>query len=409
MTLTTLQSVLRPGETVADQGESVARSRRYLAGHFDDHMSAEMRRLANIPRGDRFGANHCETVVSTQADRLVVSDIQSNRPDAQDWLDGVLDANRFDGLQLSVHRATLRDGITFVLVDWDGQRVRLTHEPAFDGVAGVLAVYRGRTMVGAVKAWHITQDTFADTLRINLYYADRILKYESVNGGEPVLLDDSAWTAGGVALVAFINRPDTSDGRGQSELDNVIPLQNMLVRTHYSLTVAAELTAFKMYVAKGFAAPAELSIGMVLEIAPDGLNEDQTVDFYALEGSDITPYLATADHIIEQIYDVSKTPYPRVASTASGEALKQREVGLLGKVRACQVGFGNSWEDVAALAYRVESAYSLTPPPDPGGFVTRWHEATVRDNERYIETILRVRDLIGDEAARRLLAPVLGV
>jgi hypothetical protein len=81
-----------------------------------------------------------------------------------DWLLAVLKKNRFDALQIEVHEAAVRDADSFVLVDYDEEKkcVRFTHEPAYDGISGMLVLYQRRSrseIACAVKVWHITSIT----------------------------------------------------------------------------------------------------------------------------------------------------------------------------------------------------------------------------------------------------------
>lgn len=403
------------------RGRSIERYRRYMDGEFDSQMTTEMRQLMRLRTDEEFGANYCHTVVSTMADRLRVAGIEADTDVGKEWIDDLLKRNRFDALQVNCHEAALRDGVTYLLVDYDNeaQRVRWTHEQAYDGMDGMVVVYEStRSIVPtlAVKIWKLTTHAYADTLRFNVYHADRIERYQSLSGGTPGLIDDGPlpWTDRegqplGVPVIPFINRQRGNGNEGLSELENVISLQNMLNRALYSMTMTAELSAFQVRWAKGFNPPNNLTPGSWIKIGSEGLTADDVAEIGTLDQGEIMPYVEQSHFIIEQIFDVSSTPYYRASSNASGEALKQREIGLLGKVRRAQIKFGNAWEDAAYLSHRIQDAYGQSRPPAVETFNTAWDEAEVRNDKEAVETIMQARDLLGDELTMRKLAPVLGL
>jgi hypothetical protein len=420
------------------RGRQVERYRKYMDGDFDSQMTPEMRRLANVKAGDEFGANYCDIVVAALSDRLKVATIDavSNETTTQtdpetkqsitinpaaEWVQEVMDANRFDHLQMDVHRQAPVDGDTYILVTWDNEkkRVVLSHELAWDGIEGCIPVYRRsdrRDLAAMVKVWHETGAAYADTIRVNIYYAERVEKYSGENGGTLRLIKTEVWTETmqpggtglGVPFIPFTNRRKGRLPYGLSELEKVIPLQNKLIRDMYSQTMMAELNAFQIRWAKGFEPPQDLSIGGWVIIAGDGMPEGQVAEIGVLEGGDLAPYNDLINSDIEKIYDVSQTPGrgAGAGADASGEALKQREIGLLGKVEACQVTFGNAWEDVMDLAWRVQNTFGTEKPPDYIRFNCKWRSAQIRDAETMIKSIMMIKDQIGEEETLRQIGKV---
>lgn len=390
--LVQLQRLFQPGMAAQawsaeaeERGKKIERFRRYVDGDFDEQMTDEMRRMVNIKKGDEFGANFCELVCSVMSDRLKVASIDADNERGKTWTADLLDSAGFDGLQIDVHDAVVCDGDTFIMVDWDNDRgeVRLTHELAFDGTEGVIPIFKRsdqNEMVAAVKIWHETRRAFADTIRVNIYYADRIVKYETT-GGLLKELGVLEWTMKdgspiGVPLVAFANRRRSKNPYGLSELENVIPLQNMLTRTLYSMTVIGEISAFQTRVAQGFTPPSDLMIGdwIVIPQAQEGMMEMKA---YTLPAGQIAPSIEQAEYIVNLIYRVSSTPR-ETSPDASGEAKKEEENRLLSKVKRAQVKLGNAWEDVMRLAWYVQSAFGAAPP-EIKSWTTIWRDAQMRN------------------------------
>jgi len=188
-----------------------------------------------------------------------------------------------------------------------------------------------------------------------------------------------------------------------------VPLQDALNRGLMSMEMTAELTAFLIRVAKGFEPPAEVSPGMWITIGAEGLSNDQVADAFTLEPGGIVPFIDQANHLIEQIATISRTPLPTTlgGDSASGEALKQRESGLLAKVRKAQVKVGNAHEDLMRMAVVLHNTFSGTRAP-VSNWRCVWRDAQVRNEAQMIQNALAVRDIVGERETLRLIAEVYG-
>jgi hypothetical protein len=404
-------------DTVTDWGERIALYRQYVDGEHRADMTSEMRDLLRIRDTvtQQFNANYADMVVSTMADRLEVTAITGDDDAVTEQMAGWLAANRFDALQIDVHDAALGDGDTFVMVDYDNdaQRPGLYHEPAWDGETGVIPIYdrMQKRMLAAVKVWYEDDE---ENSRYNVYYPDRVEKYDERNGLiETVAWTDKAGEALGVPLVHFRNRQRAQYRKkaiamGRSELRNVIPLQDSLNRTLVSMVMTAELMGFPIRWARGFKPPSAIAPGMFITIGGDGLDKDQIADVGVMEQAEIMPFIDQARFCIDQIGTVSQTPLPQHmgGDSASGEALKQRETGLLGKVRRTHVKFGNAWEDVAALALRLAGAFATVAPAGSEAWSCEWRRPEMRSDAEVIANAVAVRDDVGETEFLRMIAPV---
>lgn len=148
---------------------------------------------------------------------------------------------------------------------------------------------------------------------------------------------------------------------------------------------------------------------MWVTIGENGLTPDMVADAYTLEAGGIVPFIEQANHLIEQIATISRTPLPSTlgGANASGEALKQRETGLLAKVRKAQVKIGNAHEDMMALAAIIHNTYATTSVPD-SSWRTIWQDAEIRNESQMIANALSVREIVGDRETLRLIADVYG-
>jgi hypothetical protein len=403
---------------VSEWGERVELFRQYEEGQHRSKMTREMREMLRVSGTvtDQFNDNYCEMIVDSMSDRLVVSAIDADNDEATQWSAELLAWNRFDGLQMDVHGACVRDGDTFIMVSYDNERQMpvLTHEPAFDGHVGMIPVYNrmARQMVAAIKVWFE-----ADDRRVNVYYADRVEKYiyegadEGVGGGLLTLLEVAEWLNSmgdpmGVPVFHMKNKPKTRRVYGASEIANVVPLQDALNRTLVSMVLTGELTAFQVRIARGFEPPANLSPGMWVVIAPDGLERDQVADASVMEQGQIVPFISQADWIINQMGTISRTPLPALmgGDNQSGEALKEREKGLIAKVIKFAVKNGNVWEDVVAYAQLLAATFGNVLPPVAMRWYCRWMTPEVRNRTEIIDNAIKVREAVGEREFLRLIA-----
>lgn len=421
------------------QAQNVALYRRYMDGDFDANMTEEMRMALRIPEGREMGANHCDLVVSAMADRLNVTGIKGDSEAATAWLGDIAELNRFDGFQMDVHEAALRDGDTYVMVDWDNdaKHVRWTHELAYDGIEGMIGIPRSRSnpeLAAAIKIWHETRSAFADTLRINVYFPNEIRRWIKVGvgalvayteDGQPDVLPwvDKAGRPIGVPVIHFANRRRGPGGFGLSELRNVIPQQDQLNRTTHSIAMTTELSGFPIRWIKGWKPDADIVPGMFLVIAApkknaDGsmpaLTEAQAKHLAAIElgtyaQADVSPLLSAYDQTKAELAETTRTPDAGgVSDDASGEARKQAEIGLIGKISRFQVKAGNNWEDVAELSVAVNDAYATTSAPKSGRWRTMWKSAEIRNDNDIITQAVALEKLAGLRAALAHAAMVTG-
>lgn len=409
-------------DDVTTWGALVRLYREYDEGTHRAKLTTEMKEMLRISdaRTDQFTINYCKMVVQTMADRLNVTAIDGDNDAAKKWSAEVLNFNRFDGLQPDMYDAAIRDGVTYAMItfDNDAQQPIIKHELAWDGEEGMIAIYdRTRTtIVAAVKIW-----LEGDDKRVNIYWPNRVerFKVEGAQGDklesldpEPVVwVDDVTKAAVGVPVIAFQNQAKSRSTVGMSELAPVIPMQDALNRTLVSMVMTAELTAFQLRVAIGFPPPSKVTPGMWIVIGEnEPPSKDVQVDAKVMEQGQIAPFLNQALFLIDQIGTVSRTPLPDKmgGDNASGEAIKQREIGLLGKVKRFKVKGGNSWEDVMAMAARVQQAFGTKKPPASKRWDTKWENSEIRNDAEVIDNALKLEKIVGIEEVLRMIAPIFG-
>ena len=445
-------SVASFASTVQARGELVALSRRYVDGNQRNFMSSHMRAILNVnqaPLSQRasddlnragagltqdFSVNYCGKVVSAITDRLAVERFAlTGASDAetatlQAWADDLLARENFDQLQELVYDASVGDGEAYVMASWDNDagQCHLYAEGAYNAVSGIIPVYYATNLLLAIKMWRlIDDDSDSSVVRVNVYTPTEVARFIVVDnqlrayteeGKEAVEL----WDVDELPVVAFTNRSRIDTQRGMSEIEDIIPLQDALNRTMYSMVAAAELTGFGLYIAKGFNAPASVQPGQWITISQDGQPVASSVGgegvfepgVEKLQAETPEAYVSVANWMIEQISQISDTPLPTLmgGTTASGEALKQREIGLLGKIRSAQNTYGAAWERVIRLAIKVHNTYGLDTLPEPTSIRAQWRDAQLRNDDQITKAavLLAEKNLIDQKTALRIVAPIFG-
>jgi Phage portal protein, SPP1 Gp6-like len=361
-----------------EQFASYVKHREYYAGDHATCLTKRQRAYLNVANDAEFNLNACPIVVNCLAEALKVEGFTTGTDEKQpekfaEWWQ----QNRMDGQQGVVHLAAVRDGDTYVLVEWDnGKGIPLfTAEMAYDGSEGMHIVYsdeRRRLPLLAVKRWTITSGVNVKTRRTNIYYANRIEKYSDMGTGQAwqQFYEDGSdvwpipWTEdgleGGVPLglpVFHFRNQDQGASYGVSELDNVTPPQDALNKTVSDLLGAADTTGFQMFYGTGLPdtlAPITVAPGMFLK------SSDANAKFGAIPAGDLSGLMALKDSWFADIAKITRTPtsfFQLTGAIAAAGTLKEQRSGLDAKAEDRQVTFGNAWEDVMAFARHIANVF----------------------------------------------------
>jgi hypothetical protein len=434
-------------QTEQERGDRVHRYRRYYDGDHDNGLTDEMRQLLRVsssgrrvsdnrngttgdydPNSAPFNANYMPMVVDTKVDRMELLSVDADNDAATEWSNNTLKRNKFEGLSVEVAEAASRDGESYIFVDFDTDtgQAKLIHEPAYDGISGMVVMYEtsmSRDPIIVIKIWHITSDggQTADTMRVNTYTVDEIRKYISYEGGDlQPYMDDVNTNPDGVyenplkriQVVPFRNQATQYDNHGRSDIDDAIPLQDILNRTLTSMVATSELTGFPVrYGIGGFEFPSKITPGMFVNLTGGKpASKDDRLEVGDFKSGDIVPFVDQANWVVDQIYTVTKTPKPNMGAAESGEAKKQNEAPLLGKVKRAQISYGDAWERVIELAWAVEKEYGRTPPTYES-FNAKWAKAEIRNDKEILENaalLLQANPNFPMEEYYKIVAPVFG-
>lgn len=341
------------------------RYRAYYKG--DQAQMIDPQRLRNIFGGlfEDFHLNLCSTVVDALVDRLEVSGFSG---------DSALDLWKRNGmrrLQGEVHQEAVAAGDAYVIV-WpnEGQEAVWYPQDAHEVAVEYDKEQRGR-ITKAAKAW-----TDGDRLRLNLYYPDRLEKYQAKKpkAGEQV-------KAGSVEYFVAEGRPDHKEanewdevpvfhfannariGRpGVSELKDAVPVQDFLNYVAFSLLVGVEFQAVRQRWATGLEVDVDPVTGEPksnpfragaerLWILPGDVKLGE------LQAADLDQLARVKQEADRTMAQVTRTPahyFSPTTNLVSGESQKTAEQQLDSKVADRQAAFGDSWAAAMRFALKVE-------------------------------------------------------
>lgn len=296
--------------------------------------------------------------------------------------------NRMDAQQSRLYKRALRDGLTYVMVDYDAEndRPRLTLHELDDGTTGIV-LHRDPTdanVVLCVTRYFYTFDPLKPGTtgreRKNVYLPGEIRKYiRGVAGAWEQHLDDgdTTWPLSWVDRMgkplgpAVIEFQDPDGGM----IAGIVGLQNALNKSWLDLLAAADTSGFPVLVAEYDEAKMgtdadddDLTDADELRVAPGRMVEVFGGKVKRLEGSNMSQMIDTVWTIVSAVGTVSRLPQHDMkpipgVDFPSGEALKQAETGLVTKAEERQLVFGQSWADVMALAWRVQETFSQQKMP----------------------------------------------
>ena len=405
-------------DEIKREGARVKLYGEYEIGDHRANMDAQLRKMLRLgavgeSELEELNINYMEVVVDMEASRLFVSSVTGDDADTG-WIEETLQRNRFISEHGQWCREAIRDGDAYVMVDLLGNWISVS---AYDGFSGMVVIHEGETgkPLWACKLWSEAKnesksDVSGAEMTLAVYQKDKITWFSGSEGSAEVTkTDEKAWKPDRLPVISIMNKKDTKTGSGRSELRPAIPINDVLNRSLHSLTIAMELAAFGVKWSIGM----EISldgivpggvVGLVLKDASGNIITEPTaeqlefmksIQVGQFEATDIRPFLEVINTLVEQIGQVTSTPIRGTTSGGkmSGEALKQLEIGLLGKVERFQRQNTNAFIDLLTLTAEVQNAYNtgLGNAPKLGAIKITWKSAEILDVNARIEALNKQR------------------
>jgi hypothetical protein len=417
-----IEPLMAPGEAgwwlkrlskeLDDRAAPMARFDDYYSGRHPMLYAGSKYRAAFGSLFAGFADNFCGLVVDAVEERL---DVEGFRMGADMEADGdawaIWQRNGLDAWSQIAHAEALIKGQSSVLVwaDEDGD-AEITVQDALE--MAVATDRSTRSRLAALKRWVEDDGSTCFTL----YLPDEIQKWQTVPKGQPAAaalvkvgryglvprqVEGEAWPLpnplGVVPVVPLVNRPRLR-GQGVSEIAAVIPIQNALNKLFLDMLVAAEFAAFRQRYAVGLELEIDPDTGKAKEPYQAGAGnlwaeENPNVKFGDFEITDLSNYVKAIETGIQHIASITRTPAHYLmgnsGSFPSGESLAATETGLTRKAERKQRFFGEPWEEVIRLAFRVQD--------DPRGSIddaeTIWRDPESRNEAAHVDSLVKLSSL----------------
>lgn len=165
---------------------------------------------------------------------------------------------------------------------------------------------------------------------------------------------------GQVPITPLVNRPTLRRPDGQSDVEPILPMQDAINKTLADMLVASEYAAYRQRWATGIEIPTDPVTGVQLDtqfvaaMSNVWTTEDPNVRFGEFAASDLKNYTGAIELLVRHVAAQTRTPPHYLMGeivNSSAEALKAAEAGLVARVRAKMLTFGEAWEEAIRLAF----------------------------------------------------------
>ncbi|MBL8180252.1 MAG: phage portal protein [Blastocatellia bacterium] len=392
-----------------ENGVRAAKYERYYDGRHDLRFATE--KFANT-FGElfrEFALNLCPVVCDAIRDKLRITGFSAERSETGD-IDAstrsVAIRTRLHTVANQVHKEALKTGDGYAIVWPDSRGHARIYAQNASNIAVEYAQDEPGRIIAAIK-WWIDENKYA---RANMFFDDRIERYVSRSKTEGYLpaMKDLVAVADGVTpnpfgvvpVFHFANNADIG-GRGRSELEAVIPIQDGLNKSSLDMLVAMEFAAFRQRWATGieveYSADGKAITPFTTGIDSLWIAGDSAAKFGDFEAARLDQFLKVKDSFRADIASVSATPLHYFLQEAnnfpSGESLRQASARFTAKVRDRQTAFGEVWAEVMAFALRAEGRGDAS-------LITQWEDpAPLSEREKLKNLLLKKQLGIDDQGA----------
>lgn len=366
-----MSDIKKAFDHILAQRDGYVKAEAYYDGHQPEvFQSQRWNRIFRFENAD-FRFNFAKTVVDSVLNRLEINQVQATTEAANRFINNVFDQTDIKIDINEIHRSALIHGDTYAIVwpDMTGQVAIDYNSPMTTAI--VYDQENPRVKSFAAKMWQVETEN-EKLVKINLYYPDRIEKYEG-RGDLEILT-----TAPAMNLTEVVPNPwneipvfhfRTHKPYGKPEHYDAYGPQdaiNKLINTH-------------MYTVDYQGAPQRYALsngGNSSEF--EDFNDDDTArenlgalqngpgQLWYLQGVSAVGQFPAADpktftepvmEFVNAMASITSTPthyFTKGSYIPSGEALRVSEAPLTKKVLNRQLAFGNTWRDLFKFMLRVE-------------------------------------------------------
>lgn len=392
----------------------------YAAYYDGEHpllFASEKFRRAFGPTLGAFADNWCALVSDAVDERLRVDGFRiGSQQEADRKIWDIWQRNQLDKDSALVHTDALTLGDSYGLVSPDPEsdkRALITVESAQQMIVARVKGDR-RKRAAALKVW-VEEDGYA---RATLYMPDFIYKLKGktkVEDGASIVYSAGVgrWEPreergetfpianplNVVPVVPFVNNPTMLDDCGRSEIGAVIPVQDAVNKLVSDMIVASEFGAFRQKWGTGIEIPVDPDTNQPIDTYRAAVERMWTTpndqaSFGTFDATDLSSFVQGIEMLVQHIASQTRTPphyfYLR-GEFPSGESIKSAETGLVAKARRKMRWFGESWEELMALALEIEGSKAIRKVSHT--METIWSDPESRSESEHVDAIIKKKAL----------------
>jgi hypothetical protein len=371
--------------------------------------------------GDMFSAfsdNWCDLVVDAVEERLNVQGFRLAEQAGDDEAWRIWQRNQLDADSRIAHTEALIHGVSYASV-WADPDDETTPSITIEHPTQMVVAHASgnpRKRLAALKRF-VDDNGYQ---RATLYLPDRIHRFRSRQSFESglILLGTNELTMwqpfetraqdaiidnplGVVPIVPLVNRRRLLN-EGVSELARVIPMQDGINKLVADMIVASEFGAAPQRWATGIEIPRDPKTGEPLPMFENLVSrlmasERADTAFGQFAQTDLKPFVEGVQMLVQHVASQTRTPphyFYLSGQFPSGESIKSAETGLVAKSVRKQGGFGESWEEVQRLGFRVIGDDARA---NAMSMETIWGDPESRSESEHVDAVMKKLALGIDE------------
>ncbi|MEW2578353.1 phage portal protein [Streptomyces syringium] len=366
--------LLRLGRRMRDRSGDLDRWWDYYRGQHPLPSLPKNAAAAFVEFQRKSRTNFCRPVADAPVHRLTVLGVTDAEGRSDDAALRWWQANKLDSRQKLVYRTAMAQATAYVIVGPHPQRVEDNGRPSplisAEHPRQVIVEHDAATgeRAAALKAWW---DDVHRIGRATVYLPDGLQRYVTPRRGPGQLpWGPESWQLdgafeehdlGAVPVVPFECRPDLMEDP-EPEFAGVLDIQDRINMGVLNRMTAARYSAFRQGFVTGHKFRKRTDPASGLEVveqpfvpSPSALwaSEGENVKFGQLDATDLSGFLKEHESDVRDMLVLSHTPAYYFASdlvNISADTVNALDVNHLAKVGEHQATFGESWEDVNALA-----------------------------------------------------------
>lgn len=307
------------------------------------YATSKVRNAFNTTDILNYRQNWCAVVVDATLDRITLKGFDTPNEAKDEQIDAYFDSERLRLVSRDIHRDAVITGDAYLLLDRiDGVVKVFRNHPA-----NVVVIYddaNPNEMRMAAKAYELD-----GKVHLNIYYPNKLDVYEATSDRPDeasafMFVEERRHDFDRIPVIHF-----TAD----SDLPNVIPLQDAINKLFTDMMVVSEFNAFPQRWAVTNVDTSNLTASPqnIWRIFKGDSGEEAT-QVGEFQAGDIGVYLDSMDKLTNSIAVITRTPkhyFVPSGANVSGEALMVMETPLVKKVKQLHERFCAGWLELADL------------------------------------------------------------